>query len=276
MGSGLPSMTPVRPPNPPGPRGQPPRTFLGIDARYVMLRAEESGLGEDDLVVHLRLGDPPKVIGGGGIETVDRQGRRPMTVWRGSEALGLQFDGLLLDGYRGRRSVEPDIRAIEIMAGAFVAGDEAPKKLIVQGSAVPHDYLKASGNRWVIAEPPDWTDPVVRIKPLGVRVRQAVNLKLLLWTEPEELKRIKPRWPTPQYKIYKANGRETFIQIAHRQLGNSKLGGELATLNRERNPAFKGAHPTANTKPNKGVLVWLPTKALQAEWERIRRRRPKR
>jgi hypothetical protein len=248
-----------------------------LDPRWVSLRADRPGGTDNDLWVALRLGDPPKVTGGGGVETVERVERRPMTVWQGGEAVTMELNNLLLDGYRERRSVEDAIRTLEKMAGALVSGKpgaERPDALIVQGIAVPHDYLKSSGSRWMIAEPPDWTEPVIRARE-GFRLRQAVNLKLLLVEEPDRLDRVDARDPAPNYRVHVATGSETFTQIAHKELKNARLGGELAKLNRELNPAFKGQHPNANTKPKKGVKVRLPSKKLQAEWERDRRNRPK-
>lgn len=218
-------------------------------------------LTEDfELSVRARLLAPPQPLGGGGVEAVPRPQRRPLTVYRSPEAPGLTLE-LLLDGWREQRSVEPECRALEKLAGAFLPSDPGPEKLIVVGDAVPHcSGAEALRHRWVISEQPDWNDdPAVIRDVAGNRVRQAVALTLLLFTEATELQRVKPRQPKPKYKVAIAQKGDTYEKVAARRLGSKRLGRKLAQLNGDRDPT---------KKLREGHKVRLPSASLLAGWRK--------
>lgn len=236
-----------------------------LDPIWVSLLAEDGSLA----VVAL-LGDGmPEVTGGGGWIAVDRPKRRPVTVWEAPEAVGMTLP-LLLDGHASDTSVEGEVRVIERMAGALVAGDVQPPALIVTGKAVPHSYEDAAQNRWVIAEPPEWGDAIRNQD--GDRTRQPVTLSLLLHNPPEKLERLTPATAAPSYRVAVAKQGDTFQSMAQRELGNILLAGELAQLNRDKGPAeFKHAH--AATRIRTGAQVRLPSRKLQQQWEQKTRNR---
>lgn len=230
-----------------------------FDPRFVSLTSEDG-----ELTFVARLGpDGADVTGGGGWELIERQGRRPIVHWSGSEAPTMTLD-LMLDKLMLGKSVEDDIRVIENMAGALVAGDTEPPRLIVSGQAVPHSAEKSSTARWVIAQPPDWGDKLRRQD--GNRVRQAVTLTLYLATEPNPLTQVSAvADQQPDYRVVGSKYEDTFASLAARELGNKALGTKLARLNRDFRSAYK--HATASTK-TLGQPVRLPTAHTQKLWER--------
>jgi hypothetical protein len=201
----------------------------------------------------------PTPTGGGGIEAVARPGRRPLTVYRSPEALGLVLS-VICDGHAYGDSVEPECRAIERMAGMFVPGDPGPQRLIVQGQSVPHCAgAEAFRHRWLISEPPSWGDDpeVIRRQSDGDRTRQQVTLTLLLATDADELRKIAPSKPAPSFRNTSAHKGDTYRSIAKRVLGEPRLGRDLARLNGDKDPAKKLAE---------GARVRLPSHHLKELW----------
>src|SRR5690606_10220798 len=99
------------------------------------------------------------------------------------------------EGSEGR-SVEDECRTLEKMAG-LDRGDPEPPLLIVEG-ILPHDYSRASGNRWVI-ETIEWGDAIRRMSN-GQRVRQELVLTLMEHTGDDVLARIKHQTKRPKYR----------------------------------------------------------------------------
>jgi hypothetical protein len=237
-------------------RGQ--RTGIqGLDARFVTVTSDDG-----ELQIVCRLGpEGAQVTAGGGYQLIPRQGRRPLVHWSGSEAPTMTLD-LMIDRLMAGKSVEDDVRVVEQMAGALVAGDTEPPPLIVAGAAVPHSVEKSSSARWVIAEPPDWGERRHRYD--GQRIRQQVTLTLYLLTEGEQLKQADAPDAPPDYRVVQSKADDTFASVAARELKNKKLGTKLAQLNRDFHSAFK--HATATTRTG-GLTVRLPTSATKKLWE---------
>lgn len=204
--------------------------------------------------------DPPKVLGGGGLESVARPGRRPLTPYRGTETLGLSLT-FLIDQYAEGKSIEPYCRVIEIMAGMFLPDDPGPQLLIVQGKAVPHcSGASAFRHRWKIGNSGDdiWADdPATIRRPDGKRTRQAISLELWLDTEADELKKLPPQKAAPNFKVAVAKDGDTYRKIAKRALGEPRLGRKLAQLNDDKDPLKKLAQ---------GTRVRLPSDHLKGLW----------
>lgn len=215
--------------------------------------------GTEALSVLALLSGDPTPFGGGGIEPDARPGRRPLTPYIGTEAPGIALP-LLLDGHSENESVEDACRAIERMAGMFVPDDPGPQKLYVHGPSVPHcrgtEYLR---HHWLISEPPDWDAEMTIRKRSGARVRQQVTLTLLLSTEADELERVKPRQPKPDYKVRTAHAGDTYLKFARRELGSERYGRRLALLNGDKDP---------NKKLREGQKVRMPSPHLLAAWKR--------
>lgn len=213
--------------------------------------------------VRAQLGEGSATVDGGlgGWESVPRPGRRPLTVWRGPEeplrmGLPLVFDGYgrIADDSTVQTSVEAELRQLEIIAGVAVREDPVPPFITVLG-AVPHDLRWAPRNRWVI-EDLEWGAAERRFKD-GQRVRQFVDVTLLLYTEPDRMRRLTEQ-SRPTRDPVKAKDGDTFEKIAARELGAGKLGAKLARLNGKRSP---------DKKLEQGELIKFPTLDALREWK---------
>jgi hypothetical protein len=234
-------------------------TTGGVPLSLPAVGADEVALvGTDDgtTVRAFLAEDAPKLTAGGGVEGVNRPGRRAITTWRGYEAFQMSI-AMMIDGFRSGTSVEAACRNLEVLSGAMVADDPAPQKLVVIGPSVPHSFAKASQNRWVISEPPDWGD-VLR-NGSGDRIRQTVTVTLSLWTETDQLERVKPRKAAPKYTVTVAHQGDTYLKIAARELGTQRLGRKLAQLNDDRDPA---------KELPRGHKVRLPSAHTLDEWKK--------
>lgn len=237
---------------PSGLNGRPELVMVRTEALFGPLSAGVIGL----------LLEPPKPLGGGGIEPTGRPGRRPLTPYRSPETLGLELS-FILDGLAENESVERECRAIEVMAGMFLPDDPGPQRLIVQGKSVPHCRGAAAfRRRWLIANAGDdifADDPEVIRRDDGDRLRQAVSLTLYVATDTDELERARPRQSRPNYRLVSAKEGDTYEKVAARELDSRRLGGRLAKLNGKRDPT---------TKLKEGQRVRLPSAHLLAEWKR--------
>lgn len=233
-----------------------PATTAGLPPRWVALQSDTQ------IVVGILIDVDPTA--GGGIETTARRERTPLTAWTGSSPEGMTLE-ILFDGLATDATVEPQIRAIEEMAGGFIGGRE-PAELIVSGRAVPHGFERASQNRWQISEPPQWGAKERNAD--GDRVRQWVTLTLLLVSEAEQLERIEPRTAAPKYELTTAKSNDTFAVIAARELGNRRLGGKLMRLNRELGDPYFDGWRSVDRKIKSGTQVRLPTAATLKDWKR--------
>jgi hypothetical protein len=186
--------------------------------------------------VKAKLGEGSATVEGGlgGWESVPRPGRRPLTVWRGPEdplrmGLPLVFDGYPEPGSDQTvvASVEADVRQLERIAGVAMLDDPVPPFITVMG-AVPHDLRWAPRNQWVI-EHLEWGEAERRVSD-GQRVRQLVDVTLMLYTTPDSLTRLSAQ-SKPKKRKVKAKKGDTAIKIAAREIGAAADGPKLARLN---------------------------------------------
>jgi hypothetical protein len=219
---------------------------------------EVTAEGRDDLKLVARFADgAPQLSGGvGGWEAVARPGRRPLTPFRGvGEPLTLTLP-LLLDGFDQAaegRSVEDDVLTIFRMGGNE-EGDPEPPVLKVR-NALPN----TSDIRWVLTAA-EWGDMIRRRD--RHRVRQAVTLTLIRFTEDDRLESVASGKTKPSYKVVKATSKlNTYSKLAAKHCGSAKYGTRLARLNGERSASKK---LKVNTK------VRLPTKEALTDWQRGR------
>jgi hypothetical protein len=219
--------------------------------REILLMSQDA----EFVAVGLAGPDPWTPSAGGGFEAVSRPLRRGVPVWRGYDVPSLSGT-IVFDGVAKNELVQREWRQIEQMAGMFVHHDDNPPKLIVIGNTVPHDYSEAPHKRWVIAQPPEFSDVMYRRG--GGLVRFTVGLTLWLTDDIDELRDIKPRKKRPHFKIYHAKHGDTYEKIAAHVLGSKRLGRKLAKFNGDRDP-------TKHLK--KGERVKLPRGDLLKEWK---------
>lgn len=202
----------------------------------------------------------PVVLAGGGWESVARPLRRGIPQWRGHDAPQMVLS-LIIDGHP-RTSVEADCRALQKMAGAIIPGDPEPPKLVVWGQMIPAE-AKWGNHLWVISEPPGWdTSPDGTVRRAdGQRVRQAVDVTLMLASDDDELRRVKAAQAKPRYRRIKSRKGDTFEKIAARELGSKRYAHKLAALN------GRGGGSVSVELP-RNTSVKVPTGDLLAEWKR--------
>lgn len=193
----------------------------------VNLRASD----DPTLEVTVKLGNGPVTVtpsGYGGWEAVARPQRRALTVWKGRDVLRLSLPLLLdkfLEGREGAQ-VEDEIRVLEQMAGLGDSSDHEPPRLIVEG-ILPHDFSRASENRWVI-ETLEWGDAIRRMSD-GQRVRQEVVLTLMEYTGADALRRLKGN-AKPAYRYADVHKGDTLAKLAKREVGSAKWARRLGKL----------------------------------------------
>lgn len=251
-----------------GPAEGPGRAIPLFPPDQVQLLSEDGSLR-----VVTSLGDGPAQItdGYGGWEAQDLPGRRARPVWQGIGVPTLAVP-LLLNGFETNTSVETDCETLEQMAGLQIPGGgnefksvpaepdvQRPPKLIVYSPAVPHSTLIEPSARWVISTL-EWTEPVIRSRPYGHRVRQGVNLTLMLADEDEALKRIRKARAKPRRQSVRSTAQlNTYEKLAAHYLKNKRYGRKLAHLNGARDPS---KHLKVHT------LVKLPSEGELAKWKR--------
>lgn len=228
---------------------------------WVRLRPE-SIVGPEIRGVVARLGDTsPTVLAGGGFEDRPRPLRRGIPFWGGYPTPTLPLS-LIIGASAPGPSVERECLALTHLAGGMLADDPDPPELIVRGKMIPPEAKGA--HRWVIADLPAWDtspDGVLRDPVWGYRVRQAVDIVLMLVSADDHLTRVAPARAKPRYRHVKAKDGDTFEKIAKRELGSAKFAHKLAALNGRGGGSVSLALRT-------GLSVKVPTGALLAEWRR--------
>lgn len=215
---------------------------------------------DGDPLVYAPLHEEPVASGGvGGWEEVPRLGRRPLTVWRGPEALRVTLP-ILFDRFAegdDGGSVEAHCRAVLLLAGfdpAGFPGAHEPPVLCMDGP-VPHARRH---NRWVV-DTIEWGDSLRRQSD-GARVRQFVTVTLLQHTEDDRLGRVKPAGSHPATAtVASTDAHNTYEKIAKWKLGSKRFGTRLARLNGKR---------SADAKLKRGTRVRLPNAETLAAWKR--------
>lgn len=231
------------------------------DPHYVVLASAERAV-----IARLISAVP---TGGGGVDSVSRPQRTPLTDWTGSTPEGMTIQ-MVFDGFDAELDVEPAVRTLEILAGAFAGGIE-PADLTVSCRAIRHSVEYATQNRWKISAPPDWSDIApfeVERTADAVLTRQPVTVSLLLVTESNALNRVKAQAPAPSYDVVDAKHNDTFETIAHHKLGTVRLAGPLRRLNVDLGVPYFDGWRSNDRHIKAGTQVRLPTGALLKRWKR--------
>jgi hypothetical protein len=204
--------------------------------------------------------------GGGGIVSVPRPQKKPVTVWRGPQANYQHEIPLIFDTWGTTvKPIEQELAWLEQVAGVDMFTSQQPPLLILNaGGALPHDVFHSPQLRWVIPEEPVWGE-AIRRRDTGERVRQLVTVKFMVWNAADILSR-NPTRQTNTKSVYVAKQGDTYTKIAARELkneGGAKWGNRLAQLNGARDGA---------ASPGVGQSVKLPTSAEVKRWSQTPRR----
>ncbi len=238
---------------------------LLTDYGYVAIYPQDPHRGSP-LVVRYDQGTIAPTGGGTGWVPKPRPYRRPLTVWLGPQAPYSFPLPLLFDGWDSGDSQEADIRALEIWAGVNVAHDPEPPTLIIDaGGALPHDFVNAPQNLWVISD--ITTGDALRDPQTGERLRQSITPTFMLYTQDAALARL-PGKNIGSGRSVKAKAGDTYNKIASRYLrpyGGAKLGSRLSTFNGQRGGGGKTLGP--------GQIVKIPPASTLEQWKRGARRR---
>lgn len=204
----------------------------------------------------------PQITDGfGGFATVDRTGRIQSTWWQGRNTIGVTF-GIRFDQRATLRSVEPQIRRLEALAGVGLPDDVAPPAIVFDAAGmVPLDRTdpRAQGWTWAINAAPD-VQEAERHDQAGYRFVYEANLTLIRQVSNATLKskseaaarRAKQRSRShdgPKHRTHKVKTGETLVKIAAREYGDVDRWHDIARANHLRDPR-------APLKP--GTVLKLP------------------
>jgi hypothetical protein len=182
--------------------------------------------GPDHVTAQLAEGGGRLTGGYGKWEEVAVPRGQAFTQWVGRQLLTADLE-LVLDGHRERRSVEPQVAAIERLAsprGAQQPGGPpvTPSPVRIVG-AVPHAEAT-----WVIAGL-DFGD-CIRDLGTGQRRRQAVTLHLVQYVAEAVVSAMAPAAPAP--RKYQVKQGDDLKKLAARYLGKSSRWPEIVKLNK--------------------------------------------
>lgn len=203
------------------------------DTAFVQLQSSSPPLQ----VRALRGVGAPQITGGYAIwEKVARPHRKALTRYQGRDPFQMTLP-LLLEGFDGNVSVEPEIRALEMMALPPTAGSDPPT--VTVAGAVPHPELD-----WVIggSDPPLEWDASPIWSPNGYRIRQAVTVHLLehVGDDSNDTATVSAVGSsaagTSAAGVYVVNDGDTLQSIAALRLGSASRWHEIADLNDIRDP----------------------------------------
>ena len=177
-------------------------------------------------VTALLLDAPPRVSGGyGGWEQIKRHKRTALTEWRGRSGLSMSFR-IMLDRFAAKRSVEPDVRALERLARQPSDFEDPP--LVRIAGSVPH-----TDRVWAIQ---DVALGRAHFGTRGIRIRQVMTLTLWEHISGEVLtlspvKTIRARGTNRKRRIYVTREGDNLPRIAARKLGTWTRWPEIAAAN---------------------------------------------
>lgn len=201
----------------------------------------------------------PNVVAGYSVwETIQRPHRRSLTNWVGSEPLKLNI-GFIIDGYGGASTkivphssplrvsyhdepVDEMCRILEVLAGGLTAdGLEPPLCQLHSNGFIPHDFIHASQNRWVVTDI-QWGDAIRRDD--NQRYRQQGTITLMEYVQDDVVQSLSAAGkqraaagkPGVRRKVYVVKKGDTLRKIASKQLHNAKRWREIAKLNKIRDP----------------------------------------
>ncbi len=181
----------------------------------------------------------PQVTGGTAFyQDIARPKRRNAIEWQGMTAYRVAIAGIL-DGYGDDRSVEGQIKKLEVMATARHGVLEPPPPVTIAGGNVPHKDLT------YVIESLDWGDAVWEN---GARTRQKFTVTLCQKVDLESTVRDQARTPATgkvTYRIVTLQAGINLRELAAVSLGNSARWGEILGMNGKR---FRDYNQKAGTR----------------------------
>jgi hypothetical protein len=100
-------------------------------------------------------GRPKLIRGTGGWGTVQREGRRSLSRFEGSETPAYEIELRMSNDRPAGWPVAEQMRALERLCGWDTLDDDPPPPLLFVAN-VPHDFAQASQNEWVAETPIEW------------------------------------------------------------------------------------------------------------------------
>jgi LysM repeat protein len=188
-----------------------------------------------DLSFFAQFGDgiPNLTEGYGGWNRVDMPRRPSLTEYIGGPGWTYSIP-FLIDEFRKGDSVEKRIRILEKMATVWDHKEPEPPILILDaGGAIPHDYTRASQNRWIVSNI-EWS--VMEWNTARHRTRAGGTLTLFLYNADKHIEAVKSAKKQSgkskaQGKPYTVKKGDTLHSIAARVLHNANRWTEIAKLN---------------------------------------------
>jgi hypothetical protein len=206
--------------------------------------------------------NPPTPIRGyGGWGQRERQGRRSVTVFEGTETPAFSID-LVLENVRvpmagGTRAKWRDL---ERLCGWDLANDNPPPVVQWQANAPHHDYNHAMHSEWV-CESLEWTAQVYTDRATLIRAEATIVLALFRSTEVD----VSPARSFPRKQLKVGWDLRDF---ARKYLGNASRWKDVAELNRD-NPKCP---QSPSFKPSRPVMLMVPPKEPKAKAKKKKRR----
>lgn len=165
--------------------------------------------------------EPPSVTGGySTYEMIDRPKRKSALDWKGEAPLEMTIN-LMLDGFSTDTSVEPQCRAIELLASPNRSKLIEPPPVKITGP-IPHAEL-----RWVVTGI-EWLDVIYHSR--GDRVRQVVNLGLTEYVRLRTIINNDIRKNKVRYRVVTVKKGYDLRQIAALMLGESSLWRRITNM----------------------------------------------
>lgn len=216
---------------------------------------------KDEWRLHCLLGaTPPRPVRGyGGWTQLQREGRRSLSTFEGTETPAYVFE-LRLDRHRPNpRPVAEQMRNLERLCGWDRFDDNPPPPLQFVAN-VAHDYDEASQNEWV-CESLEWGDSIASDR--GTVLWQDATLTLGLYVETT----VPNLGKSPGFARHELKVGWDLRDFARRHLGDPKRWKDVAALNRD-NPRCPSS---PSFKPKRAV--WLLTPPREPKSKRAKRGR---
>lgn len=190
--------------------------------------------------VRAMLGDgSPKPAGTGGWTTITREKKKGFLSWPGQDPESM-IVSIMLDGLARERSVEADYAMLRAIMRTPVGPAKQPSPVRLAGP------MPGTSLPWVIQEVTPGT--IIRRQRDGQMIRCTADVSLIEYVEADVLISARPS-PAKAANERKAAGGapkaartyvvkrgDTLSKIAASQLGSYKRAGEIATLNKLRDP----------------------------------------
>jgi hypothetical protein len=191
------------------------------------------------LVVRLGPERPDVSSGYGGWNEVARPRRSTVTSWVGQPARRMALS-ILIDNHHVGRSIEDQIRDLEVMALPRTGRQPPTVKLLAKGGHIPYQSL-----RWVI-DGLEWGDAIMNGR--GNRTRQGATVTLLEYVADDLIEARKRQSPAQRRRA----ARTRILQQQAKQLAREKR----KAVARNRRSARKGGHSRATAASTAGTVTY--------------------